>query len=214
MAIFSTVSQKELQRIAQIGYEGKYVRVSLASLDNEGYNSQSPVSDWDSIKISGNGYQDFWGSISTGSYDSGDARYEMPEIIAEFTASGSGYSFNTVYIVLGTPNTVNISNAALTSNVATITTTSNHGFTVGNVVIINGATNSVFNGTHTVATTPSDTTFTYARTNADISSAASTGTATEITQEDYLYGIIEEVPGVILSPAQTVTYKVQFCTDD
>lgn len=214
MAISTSVSQKELERIAGLAYEGRYVRVSLASMGSEGYTPESLVSNWDAIKVSGNGYQDYRAQIATGSYDSGDARYEMPEILAEFTASGTGYTFNNVYIILGTPTTVNISNTELTANIATITTNGNHGFTAGNAVVIAGATNSVFNGTYIIASTPTDTTFTYARTNANIASAASTGTATEIEEEDYPYGTILEVPGVILSPAQTVTYKIQFCTDD
>jgi hypothetical protein len=214
MAITTTVSQKELQRVAEQCYEGKYARVSLALLANEGYTTESTVLDWDSIKISGNGYTDFRAQIATGAYDTGDARYEMPEIVAEFTATGTGYVFNTVYVVLGTPDTFTISDTELTDNVATITTTAEHGFTAGRTVIISGATNAVFNGTYVITGTPSVTTFTYAKTNANVSSAASSGSAIQITEEANLHSIITELPAVVLSPAQTVTYKIQFCTDD
>lgn len=215
MAILTTVSQKELLRVAQVCYEGKYARISLASLGSEGFTTESLVSSWDTIKISGNGYTDFRGLISTGSYDTGDARYEMPELIAEFTAVNTGYAFNTVYVVIGTPSaTINIASAELADNVATIETSTNHGFTAGNAVVIAGATNSVFNGTYIIASTPSNTAFTYAKTNANIANASSVGTSAEIIEEDYLHSIIQESPSVVLAPAQTVTYNVQFCTDD
>jgi len=68
-----------------------------------------------------------------------------------------------------------VSNKALTNNVATLTTTATHGFKVGQSVVITGV-DAVFNGTYTIASTPSGTTFTYAKTNADVTSAASGGT--------------------------------------
>lgn len=214
MAITTALSAKELQRVAQSCYEGKYARISLAAIGQQSYTTETLVSDWDSIKVSGNGYTDFIGLIATGSYDTGDARYEMPELIAEFTATGSGYNFNRVYVVLATPLTFNISTAALTDNVATITTSASHGFATGKTVVISGATNSVFNGTYAIASTPSPNTFTYARINTNISSGAVTGTASQLNEEQYLHSLITESPGILVSPAQTITYKIQFCTDD
>jgi hypothetical protein len=66
-----------------------------------------------------------------------------------------------------------ISNKALTSNVATLTTNAVHGLTLGDVVEIAGV-DTVFDGTYVVATTPTTTKFTYARTNANVASAAVT----------------------------------------
>jgi hypothetical protein len=71
---------------------------------------------------------------------------------------------------------VNITNTSLTSNVATITTSGAHGYEPGDTIIVAGATNGVYNGTYTVATTPSTNVLTYARTNANITSASSAGT--------------------------------------
>lgn len=68
-----------------------------------------------------------------------------------------------------------ISNVALTSNVATITTSAAHGYSTGDSVTVD-ASNNVFDGTYVITGTPTDTTFTYAKTNADIPSAAATGT--------------------------------------
>lgn len=47
------------------------------------------------------------------------------------------------------------------STTATVTTSQNHGMIVGDVVVISGASQTEYNGTYTVATVPSLTTFTY-----------------------------------------------------
>jgi len=71
-----------------------------------------------------------------------------------------------------------VTNKALTSNVATITTSTSHGLTTGDLVVV-AIGDAVFDGTYTVASTPTGTTFTYARTNANVTSTAATGTASE-----------------------------------
>lgn len=73
-----------------------------------------------------------------------------------------------------------VTTKALTSNVATITTTSAHGLSAGNFVTIAGV-DSTFNGTYQVASVPSSTTFTYAKTASNVSSAGSSGTVTKVT---------------------------------
>jgi N4-gp56 family major capsid protein len=77
----------------------------------------------------------------------------------------------------GITPTVAVTNKALTSNVATLTTAVAHGLGVGQVVTISGV-DSVFNGTFTITVVGSTTTFSYAKTNADVSSATATGTVT------------------------------------
>ncbi len=77
------------------------------------------------------------------------------------------------------PKTIN--NAALTSNVATVTTSAPHGLVVGNTVTIAGMTgldSAVFNGVHLVVAVPTTTTFTFAKTNPDVASAPANGTVT------------------------------------
>ena len=69
-----------------------------------------------------------------------------------------------------------ITNKALTTNVATITTSPAHGFVTGQQVLIDLDTaDSVFEGYQIVSTAPTATTFTFAKTNADVASAASAG---------------------------------------
>jgi hypothetical protein len=67
-----------------------------------------------------------------------------------------------------------VSNKALTSNVATITTSAVHGLFVGDTVKITGV-DTTFNGTWTITTVPSTTTFTFARTATNVTSGASSG---------------------------------------
>lgn len=73
-----------------------------------------------------------------------------------------------------------VSNKALTNNVATLTTTATHGFKVGQSVTVAGV-DATFNGTYTIASTPSGTTFTYPLTAANVASTASGGTVTSAT---------------------------------
>lgn len=110
--------------------------------------------------------------------------------ISNLTNSNSMY--NGSWLVTGAPSTTTftfvhtsgtlanrtVTNVALTSNVATLTTSTAHGFAVGNTVVVSGVTNNsnLFNGTYTVTGVPTTTTFTYAKTNANITSAAATGT--------------------------------------
>jgi hypothetical protein len=81
-----------------------------------------------------------------------------------------------IYAQLNNPFSaaLTVSNKALTSNVATITTSAAHGLFVGDTVKITGV-DTTFNGTWTITTVPSTTTFTYARTATNVTSAASSG---------------------------------------
>jgi len=82
----------------------------------------------------------------------------------------------TYTVGLGARVRVNISNTSLTSNIATVTTAIAHGYTVGETIVIAGATNATYNGTYTVASVPTSNSLTFARTNANIGSAVSAGT--------------------------------------
>jgi hypothetical protein len=86
---------------------------------------------------------------------------------------------------------VSINNKALTSNVATLTTTAAHGLSVGMQIIISGV-DATFNGEYRITGVPTTTTFTYAKTAADVPSAAvspvGTGYADVIHFIDYISG--------------------------
>jgi hypothetical protein len=66
---------------------------------------------------------------------------------------------------------VAITNKALTSNVATLTTSAAHGLSVGMEINVTGV-DATFNGTFTITTIPTATTFTYAKTASNVTSTA------------------------------------------
>lgn len=90
--------------------------------------------------------------------------------------SDASLAFKTSY-----PNQValSITNKALTTNVVTLTVSTPHGLITGqsvNVVMTTGDVDkATLDGTFVVASVPSETTFTYAKTASNISSAAATG---------------------------------------
>jgi len=73
--------------------------------------------------------------------------------------------------------TATINNVAVTSNVVTITTAAAHNFPNRASVTISGLTNSQLDGTQTIASVPTTTTFTYSLVTANVSSQADSGTA-------------------------------------
>jgi hypothetical protein len=68
-------------------------------------------------------------------------------------------------------NAGSVSNKALTSNVATLTTSAAHNLAVGDEVWIEGV-DATFNGKYTVTGVPTTTTFTYAKTASNVASTA------------------------------------------
>ncbi len=74
--------------------------------------------------------------------------------------------------------TKTVSNVARTGTTATITTSTAHTFAVGDSVTVSGLTNTALNGTFTVTTVPTTSTFTYTTsTTGTIVSVADAGTA-------------------------------------
>lgn len=69
------------------------------------------------------------------------------------------------------PLAASVNNKALTLNVATLTTDSNHEFAPGDLVVVSGV-GAPFDGQHTILSTPTSTTFTYAATGTDVTSTA------------------------------------------
>jgi hypothetical protein len=96
--------------------------------------------------------------------------------------------------------TVSITNKALTSNVATLTTSAAHGLTVGMTITITGV-DATFNGEYRITTVPTTTTFTYAKVNANVTSAAVSPVGTGVTNPvihfiDYISGTDRKVHAI------------------
>jgi hypothetical protein len=83
---------------------------------------------------------------------------------------------------------VRVTNKALTSNIATLTTGTAHGLVVGDSVAVSGV-DATFNGTHVIRTVTS-TTFTYARTAANVTSVALTRKCATSRVADYWSNVL------------------------
>lgn len=101
MAITATISQKELERQANLSFEAKSFTVFLAT-NSGSLTAQSTYSAWVAVAPSGGGYAAVTGTIGTGSYNGTTNRYELPTITATFTATGAGFSYDTVCLRIGT----------------------------------------------------------------------------------------------------------------
>lgn len=96
----------------------------------------------------------------------------------EWTKSGNtyggclmldGFDIDKIYPTI----TASVTNKALTSNVATLTTAADHGLAVGMQITV-ADVDATFDGDYKITTVPSTTTFTYAKTAADVTSTAVT----------------------------------------
>lgn len=96
MATTATISQRELKRLAALGYEGETLKVMLCEVGESGFTAESTVANWQSVEISGNGYVRYSTTIGTGTYSEVTASYNMPTIDASFTATGDGYSYDRI----------------------------------------------------------------------------------------------------------------------
>jgi len=100
-----------------------------------------------------------------------------------------------------------VSNKALTSNVATLTTSTTHGFAVGDIVVV-GSVDATFNGTYVVKAVPTTTTFTFDKTNANVTSAAVSpaGTA-EVTTKRRFAGVLRDASDGLVKFFKDATTK-------
>jgi hypothetical protein len=98
MALTTSVSVKELERIASLAYEGETIKVMLCSVGTTGLTSASTVASWIATEQVGSGYARFSIVLGTGSYNTIDGRYNLPVIDAVFSATGAGYSYDKIVI--------------------------------------------------------------------------------------------------------------------
>jgi hypothetical protein len=93
------ISPDALGKQAQLTYEGKSYKLMLAFRNGTVLTQASLMSAWNAVKLSnGNGYTEKTGTIGTGSFNSGNARYELPQFTLSLTASGSGFTFDAIVL--------------------------------------------------------------------------------------------------------------------
>ena len=94
-------------------------------------------------------------------------------------------AMTTVKVYISTMDEISIINKELTSNVATLESTG-HGMVTGEVVTVDIG-DAEFDGTYVITAYTTDT-FSYAKTNADVTSAVASGIA-DIARPDYFIGL-------------------------
>ena len=103
----------------------------------------------------------------------------------------------------GTPRAfAYVNNVVAASNICTLTTAANHGFAVGDIIVISGVASTV-DGTVVVASAPSNTTFTFPIATASITSAAVSPTGVAIRLP---------APGVTVTNRGSVNNTAQLTT--
>lgn len=119
-----------------------------------------------------------------------------------------GYDIDKIYPTI----TATVTNKALTSNVATLTTSAAHGMAVGMSITVTGV-DSTFNGTYTITTVPTSTTLTYAKTASNVTSTASTGTITSDVMHFVDYNTGTDYPVYAMCDDGVYAYWITKITD-
>jgi len=118
------------------------------------------------------------------------------------------------YSATVTVSTATVNNKALTNNVATLTTAAAHNFLVGDRITVAGV-DATFNGTYALTAIPTATTFSYAKTASNVTSAAvsPTGTADAVTRREFAGAVRDASDGVfkffqdaVTKPSSTVNF--------
>ncbi len=98
MTISTSISTKELERVGNLAYKDKTIKVMLCNSVDADYTAETAVGDWQTFEISGNGYVRYSVEPLPGAYSATTGAYAVPDIFAEFTASGVGYAYNRIVI--------------------------------------------------------------------------------------------------------------------
>ena len=141
-------------------------------------------------------------------------------VVAPMIFSGTGNQSDTVDegLIVEYATTISaivktVSNKALTSNVATLTTSATHGYLEGDVVVVSGV-DATFNGTFSITSVPTTTTFTYAKTASNVTSAAASGSSSVSARRLYGGAVRDASDGVFkifkdatTKPSTTVNFS-------
>jgi hypothetical protein len=95
------ITPKELERQAALCLQGRAYSVALC-LNSGSLTIASTRAAWLATEIVGNGYARHTGTLGTGAWNGTTLRYELPQVTPSFTATGAGYVFDTVVVLIGT----------------------------------------------------------------------------------------------------------------
>ena len=108
-----------------------------------------------------------------------------------------------------------VTTKALTNNVATLTTSADHTYRVGDVVVVTDV-DATFNGTFSITAVPTTTTFTYAKTAANVGSTAVSPNGDASVSARRVYagmardasdGVIKAFDNAVTKPATTINFS-------
>jgi len=161
--------------LASMAANGGYTGTTITTTGVISVSNGVSIDNFGDVKVNASGTNlSLWANAA-------NIRMRRPVLFGNTGQGGDQGLADVPIIVKGNPLTATVSNKALTSNVATLTTSAAHGFVAGRTVIVAGV-DATFNGTYVIASVPTSTTFTYSKTNADVASTAATGTAQSTTQ--------------------------------
>lgn len=106
MAITMFITPGELERQANLAYEGKQIRVFCCSDPGQEIEITDNISTISQYAVPGGtgGYEDFVLAIPFGYYNKLATRYEIPPIIASFGAVEEGFTYDVVVVEIGNSN--------------------------------------------------------------------------------------------------------------
>lgn len=103
--------------------------------------------------------------------------------------------------------TATVTNKALASDVATLTTGAAHNYAVGDIVVVTGV-DATFNGTYVITSVPTTTTFTFDKDAANVSSTAvSPAGAAEVSSRRRFAGVVRDASDGVLKVFKDGTAK-------
>jgi len=178
----ATVTLQNLEYDFPVGSSVRLVFATTNMYQYNGYYTIATANGTDQFTISSSGipngtYIDVTVYVRVDTYDY--VRQLIDEILSDF----SGITFPNTEIEPALRSDIAITNKALTSNVATITTASAHGLIPTQTVNIFNV-DSVFDGVHDVVSTPTSTTFTTNITYTNVASTAVSANTKTITSKE------------------------------
>ena len=152
------------------------------------------VNGFASIVTAGENYQSVASDATTGPqtvYTANNGSSGVNSILVELDAANTGTAgISVTAFIQDTSSTLGtVSSIASSSDVATVTTASEHGLKVGMYVNVTGSSTNFVNGVYKVASVPSTTTFTYAQ-----NSGAANGSAAGTILIYKAYHIVKDAP--------------------
>lgn len=178
----ATVTLQNLEYDFPVGSSVRLVFATTNMYQYNGYYTVATANGTDQFTISSSGiangtYIDVTVYVRVDTYDY--VRQLIDEILSDF----SGITFPNTEIEPALRSDIAITNKALTSNVATITTASAHGLIPTQTVNIFNV-DATFNGVHDVVSTPTSTTFTANITSTNVASTAISANTKTITHKE------------------------------